>query len=474
MHLIAHTDDVYDLWVSALQGLVSQTSDKVVSGAAHGPATDPDLLFIRQLWPAGQKTLNEAAAKGLCGKLGLDLTPQAVKRYQVSPSPSVITHCVCVTSAARSHSYSEEANRKQPSLRCRCAHFLAPERPCERAAMTHAVDGCDLDTCAGASRAFAFLLRSNDSPAYTQFPIDSATFRQLVRDLQTRPDLDDVYAQLARDGPLNKARVIRFLTQIQHVPESDAEAIFERYAEYPPEELQEHKEPPAIKVPVVAQVTTKAENNGVKAVPDKEEGGESKGSGNGSAHHEERKRPVVGLSIEGVPVNETHDDAPQPQVDNTALIHDAVQAEHVLRTSNVGWSDAASASPTSTVAGWWTAPSSPYPVSPSGTLSPSGTAVPAFPVSPVSTIPSLPKKDNGVWGKDAVKLFLSSPDNVHTPVATQNLSKPLTDYFISSSHNTYLVAEQWRGASTVEGYVRVLLGGCRCVESELPPRRDFS
>lgn len=88
MHLIAHTDDVYDLWVSALQGLVSQSSDKVVSGAAHGPATDPDLLFIRQLWPAGQKTLNEAAAKGLCGKLGLDLTPEALKRYQVSPTSS--------------------------------------------------------------------------------------------------------------------------------------------------------------------------------------------------------------------------------------------------------------------------------------------------------------------------------------------------------------------------------------------------
>lgn len=107
MHLIAHTDDVYDLWVSALQGLVSQSSDKVVSGAAHGPATDPDLLFIRQLWPAGQKALNEAAAKGLCGKLGLDLTPEALKRYNVSPGRVQWSggrpHCaarVCVTRIA--------------------------------------------------------------------------------------------------------------------------------------------------------------------------------------------------------------------------------------------------------------------------------------------------------------------------------------------------------------------------------------
>lgn len=85
MHLIAHTDDVYELWVSALQGLVSQSSDKVVSGAAHGPATDPDLLFIRQLWPAGQRTLSEAAARGLCGKLGLNLTTEVLQRYRVSP-----------------------------------------------------------------------------------------------------------------------------------------------------------------------------------------------------------------------------------------------------------------------------------------------------------------------------------------------------------------------------------------------------
>ena len=46
------------------------------------------------------------------------------------------------------------------------------------------------------------------------------------------------------------------------------------------------------------------------------------------------------------------------------------------------------------------------------------------------------------------------------------MSYPLQSYYISSSHNTYLVEEQWRGESTVEGYIRVLLAKCRCVESE--------
>lgn len=135
MHLIAHTDDVYELWVSALQGLVSQSSDKVVSGAAHGPATDPDLLFIRQLWPAGQKTLNEAAAKGLCGKLGLDLTPEALKRYQVSlawPSLRLLCACRVLRGYATAVHAPREASRKYRLHRCcHYAHFLEFTWPCD-------------------------------------------------------------------------------------------------------------------------------------------------------------------------------------------------------------------------------------------------------------------------------------------------------------------------------------------------------
>jgi phosphatidylinositol phospholipase C, delta len=44
------------------------------------------------------------------------------------------------------------------------------------------------------------------------------------------------------------------------------------------------------------------------------------------------------------------------------------------------------------------------------------------------------------------------------------LDKPLNEYFISSSHNTYLLGHQVRGTSSVEGYIDALIGGCRCVE----------
>ncbi|KKA31034.1 hypothetical protein TD95_005323 [Thielaviopsis punctulata] len=44
------------------------------------------------------------------------------------------------------------------------------------------------------------------------------------------------------------------------------------------------------------------------------------------------------------------------------------------------------------------------------------------------------------------------------------LDEPMSRYFISSSHNTYLLGRQIAGSSSVEGYILALLGGCRCVE----------
>ncbi|XP_076841317.1 1-phosphatidylinositol 4,5-bisphosphate phosphodiesterase delta-4 isoform X2 [Brachyhypopomus gauderio] len=46
----------------------------------------------------------------------------------------------------------------------------------------------------------------------------------------------------------------------------------------------------------------------------------------------------------------------------------------------------------------------------------------------------------------------------------QDMNQPLCHYFISSSHNTYLMENQLRGQSSVEGYIRALSRGCRCVE----------
>jgi phosphatidylinositol phospholipase C delta len=69
---------------------------------------------------------------------------------------------------------------------------------------------------------------------------------------------------------------------------------------------------------------------------------------------------------------------------------------------------------------------------------------------------------------DAFTAFLLSPDN--SVFADQNreiwhdMTRPLSEYFISSSHNTYLVGHQLVGDSTIEGYIRALLHSCRSVE----------
>lgn len=47
---------------------------------------------------------------------------------------------------------------------------------------------------------------------------------------------------------------------------------------------------------------------------------------------------------------------------------------------------------------------------------------------------------------------------------TFTLDRPMNEYFISSSHNTYLLGRQVNGSSSVEAYISALMRGCKCVE----------
>ncbi|XP_053133887.1 1-phosphatidylinositol 4,5-bisphosphate phosphodiesterase beta-3 isoform X4 [Hemicordylus capensis] len=64
--------------------------------------------------------------------------------------------------------------------------------------------------------------------------------------------------------------------------------------------------------------------------------------------------------------------------------------------------------------------------------------------------------------------YLGGEENAIVPPEKLDLSddmtQPLSSYFINSSHNTYLTAGQLTGNSSVEMYRQVLLTGCRCIE----------
>ncbi|EGR29964.1 phospholipase eta 2, putative [Ichthyophthirius multifiliis] len=49
-------------------------------------------------------------------------------------------------------------------------------------------------------------------------------------------------------------------------------------------------------------------------------------------------------------------------------------------------------------------------------------------------------------------------------IILKDMDHPLTDYFINSSHNTYLMSNQLIGQSSIQAYINAFQKGCRCVE----------
>ncbi|KAM9447629.1 1-phosphatidylinositol 4,5-bisphosphate phosphodiesterase delta-4-like isoform 3-T3 [Salvelinus alpinus] len=82
--------------------------------------------------------------------------------------------------------------------------------------------------------------------------------------------------------------------------------------------------------------------------------------------------------------------------------------------------------------------------------------------------PSENAKKHGAMSIDGFQMYLVSQESAildpQLLALHQDMSQPLSHYFICSSHNTYLMDDQLRGQSSQEAYIQALKRGCRCVE----------
>lgn len=77
-------------------------------------------------------------------------------------------------------------------------------------------------------------------------------------------------------------------------------------------------------------------------------------------------------------------------------------------------------------------------------------------------------KEKVLMTKDGFLMYLHQEEgSILNPAhkhVYQDMSQPLNHYYISSSHNTYLMEDQLKGPSSTEAYIRALMKSCRCVE----------
>lgn len=81
-------------------------------------------------------------------------------------------------------------------------------------------------------------------------------------------------------------------------------------------------------------------------------------------------------------------------------------------------------------------------------------------------------QDGSRIDKDRFEAYLLLDENDAFDPAKQELDlaqmhRPLSEYWINSSHNTYLTGDQLRSASSVEMYSNALYRGCRCLELDI-------
>lgn len=85
--------------------------------------------------------------------------------------------------------------------------------------------------------------------------------------------------------------------------------------------------------------------------------------------------------------------------------------------------------------------------------------------------PTSDDKKNNISATNFTAYILSRHNTLLCPTPI-DMSRPLNEYFISSSHNTYLTGRQIGDESSIEPYIRALQKGCRCIEIDIWSNSD--
>uniref|UniRef100_A0A673XZC4 Phosphoinositide phospholipase C n=1 Tax=Salmo trutta TaxID=8032 RepID=A0A673XZC4_SALTR len=82
--------------------------------------------------------------------------------------------------------------------------------------------------------------------------------------------------------------------------------------------------------------------------------------------------------------------------------------------------------------------------------------------------PSGPGKERGLLALDGFSRYLQSPEcqlfDMEHQAVCQDMSLPLSHYYISASYRSYLLDDQVHGRADLGGLTRALQAGCRCLE----------
>lgn len=81
--------------------------------------------------------------------------------------------------------------------------------------------------------------------------------------------------------------------------------------------------------------------------------------------------------------------------------------------------------------------------------------------------PKEPPNSSPVQMDQFLSYMTSSLGDASEKLPEQDLTYPISNYFINSSHNTYLTGNQLYSEASTDAYKNVLLRGCRCIEIDV-------